>query len=484
MISKGNSESSLRSLVKFFLVLLAILFVTETSIMFILPLLHFHNEVVENFADSLMLALLSSPFIWILIRKNSRAVEDLAASEDSLRLICNSVHDAIFIHELNGKILDVNDKMLEMYGICREQACTLSIKDDYSSRDNPLEKLEHFWERVWAGENLFFEWNARRPQDGSVFDVEVFLRKISMKGKDVILATIRDITARKQADKEQKKLQVQLLHAQKLESIGQLTAGITHEINTPVQFITTNINFLDEAFQDLSQLIVTSEELLKSFRKGALTEKQIQATEKNIADIDWEYLREEIPGAISQSKEGLERVTSIVQAMKEFSHPGGKQKVDTDINRIIKTIITVSRNEWKYVAKVDTSLDPALPLVPCLPNEMGQVFLNLLINAAHAIENKIGKNPESEKGRITIITDQHGDYVEIRIADTGSGISKQIQEKIFDPFFTTKEVGKGTGQGLTIAHDVVTVKHNGTLTFETESDVGTAFIIRLPMRIA
>ncbi len=479
---KYGQTFSLTSLVKVFLALLAILFLAETMIMFILPFLHLENVVVENFADSLLLAILSSPFIWWLISRSKRAAEELAVSEDSLRLIYNSVYDAIFIHDLNGDIIDVNDKMLEMYGVNREQACTLSIKDDYSSRDNPLEELERLRERVRAGESLFFEWKARRPQDGSVFDVEVFLRKIAMKGKDVILATVRDITERKQADQKQKNLQVRLLQAQKLESIGQLAAGIAHEINTPVQFISTNINFINEAFSESSQTITSLFELLESVKKSQVTEAQIRANETLAENLDWDYLKEEIPRAISQSKEGIQRVTSIVQAMKEFSHPGSKEKVDTDLNRIIKTTITVSRNEWKYVATVDTDLEPELPLVPCLANEMAQVFLNLLINAVHAIENQLGKNPEGKKGRITLSTKRHDHHVEIRITDTGGGIPKHIQNMVFDPFFTTKEVGKGTGQGLTIAYDVVTNKHNGTLHFVTEPGLETTFIIRLPLQ--
>jgi len=482
MKEKGKLlESSFNSMAKVFLALLGIIFAIETIVMFILvPLLHLENPFVESLADSFMLAIFSSPFIWILISKKNRATKELAASEDSLRLIYNSVNDAIIVHGLNGEIFEINDKMLEMYGVKREMAHTLSIKDDYSSQDNPLENLKHLWEKVWAGENQFFEWKARRPKDGSVFDVEVFLRKISFKKKDVILATIRDITARKKADQEQKKLQIMLLHAQKLESIGKLTAGIAHEINTPVQFITTNVNFLNEAFEESSQIITNLLDLIEKNQEGLVTEARTKGDEV-IAHHDWDYLKDEIPKAISQSKEGLQRVTSIVQAMKEFSHPGSKEKANSDINQIIKTVITVSKNEWKYVATIDTDLDAAIPLVPCLINEMGQVFMNLLINAAHAIENQVGKNPEGRKGTITIRTRQDIDYVEIRISDTGCGIPQHIRDKIFDPFFTTKEVGKGTGQGLAIAHDVVAVKHNGTLSFETQLGLGTTFIIRLPI---
>jgi signal transduction histidine kinase len=297
---------------------------------------------------------------------------------------------------------------------------------------------------------------------------------------DQLMLQIKRAIEKQQADQEQEKLNIRLLQSQKLESVGRLAAGIAHEINTPIQYICTNINFIDEAFKDSSQLIVNLLELLASIKEGSVTETQIKASDEIIARIDWDYLKEEIPRAIDQSKDGLQRVSSIVLAMKEFSHPGSKQKIDADLNRIIETMITISRNEWKYVATVETDLDPELPTVPCLTDEIGQVLLNLLVNAAHAIENQLGKNPEDKKGRITISTRQYDQYVEIRMNDTGCGIPSPIQNKVFDPFFTTKEVGRGTGQGLTIAHDVITGKHSGTLVFETVSGSGTTFIIRLP----
>jgi len=295
-----------------------------------------------------------------------------------------------------------------------------------------------------------------------------------------LMLQIKRAIEKQQADQEQEILLARLLQSQKLESVGRLAAGIAHEINTPIQFISTNINFINESFLALSQVLATFFELLDSVKKGAVTEAQIKTQDAIVAHLDWDYLMEEIPRAIDQSKEGIQRVTSIIQAMKEFSHPGGKQKVNADLNRIIETTITVSRNEWRYVATVETDLDLELQTVPCLADEMGQVFLNLLVNAAHAIENKHDTDPEGEKGRIILSTRQYDHYVEIRIADTGGGIPKHIQDKIFDPFFTTKEVGKGTGQGLAIAHDVITGKHKGTLVFETEPGIGTTFIIRLP----
>jgi signal transduction histidine kinase len=201
--------------------------------------------------------------------------------------------------------------------------------------------------------------------------------------------------------------------------------------------------------------------------------------ERLFDELDWNYLKKEIPKAILQSKEGIQRVSTIVQAMKEFSHPGSKEKAFHDLNKIIETTITVTRNEWKYCAEVVTHLDPNLPPVFCLPDEIGQVFLNILINAAHAIADK--STHDTEKGCITISTHRLPMHVEVHITDTGSGIPENIRARVFDPFFTTKGVGKGTGQGLAISHDVIEKKHGGTISFTSETGKGTTFTLRLPI---
>ena len=194
-----------------------------------------------------------------------------------------------------------------------------------------------------------------------------------------------------------------------------------------------------------------------------------------------EYLIEEIPKAIAQSLEGVGRVANIVRSMKEFSHPGTDEMQPVDLNKALECTLTVCRNEWKYVADVVTDLDPHLPPVHCMPGACNQVFLNLIINAAHAIADKQG-NDSTKKGTITVSTRTDGDWVEVRVADTGTGIAEEHRTKVFDPFFTTKKVGRGTGQGLAIAHSVLVDKHGGTLSFDTEVGRGTTFIVRLPQR--
>lgn len=167
--------------------------------------------------------------------------------------------------------------------------------------------------------------------------------------------------------------------------------------------------------------------------------------------------------------------------MKEFSHPGSKEKEPRNLNQIINTTVTVARNEWKYVSEIELDLDPMLPDIPLLADEIGQVVLNMLVNASHAIGEKITDNPDGEKGTITIQTRALDHRIEVRISDTGNGIPVKIQDRIFDPFYTTKKVGKGSGQGLAISHDVIVEKHGGSIEFETESGKGTHFIIGLPL---
>ena len=266
----------------------------------------------------------------------------------------------------------------------------------------------------------------------------------------------------------QRQLEAQLRQAQKLESIGELAAGIAHEINTPTQFIGDNLRFLRESFDALDPIL-----------GGLLAAPGPLAPLVESADLA--YLRREIPAAILQSLEGVARVAGIVGAMKSFSHPDGSERVEVDLNQSIQDTVTVARNEWKYVAHLVLDLDPSLPPVPCFPGNVNQAVLNLIVNAAHAIAETPAVKAGG-KGTITVGTRVVGPEVEIRVQDTGGGIPQEIHGRIFDPFFTTKPVGKGTGQGLFIVHTVVVEKHGGSVRFETAPGVGTTFFIRIPLK--
>lgn len=282
---------------------------------------------------------------------------------------------------------------------------------------------------------------------------------------------------------EYKLLQRQLAQAQKLEALGQLAAGIAHEIHTPMQYIGDNTCFLRQAFHDLHALLGSYDVLLQANKVGQVPQDLISTVESTAVAIDTAYLMEEIPTALQQSLTGIDRVATIVRSMKEFSHPGSKEKSAINLNRAIENTVTVAHSEWRYVADVVTDLAPTLPPVPCFPGEINQVLLNLIVNAAHAIADVV-RDGAQEKGRITISTHYTDDWAEIRIADTGTGIPAAIQDKVFNPFFTTKEVGKGTGQGLAMVYDVIVQKHRGTITFETTVGHGTTFVLRLPLATA
>jgi len=335
-----------------------------------------------------------------------------------------------------------------------------------------------FFESMWTTLESGQPWQGRlvnRRKDGSLYRRDTLMWPL--KGND---GAISHYVVLARTDRDETEHKTQLLQAQKMEAIGELAAGIAHEINTPTQYIGDNIRFFQESFRDLHALLDQYDALLESAKSGTVSTDLIQEIADLKKRIDLEYLIEEIPSAIEQSLEGNKRVTEIVRAMKEFAHPGSEEMTLMDLNRAINNTVAFARNEWKYVADVSTDLDPSLPEIWCIPGAFNQVILNLLVNAAHAISEAIGTTPET-KGHIDIQTRRDGEWAEIRVRDSGTGIPEAIRTRIFDPFFTTKGVGRGTGQGLASAHFIIAEKHEGTIRFETETGMGTTFIVRVPL---
>jgi signal transduction histidine kinase len=294
---------------------------------------------------------------------------------------------------------------------------------------------------------------------------------------------VEEVLARVRAGKRILELQQALLQAQKLEAIGQLAAGIAHEINTPTQYVGDNTRFLQESWQDIANLLALSQSICQQAHAGTVAKELLGKFDSLAAESDLSYLIKEVPKAIEQSLDGVQRVAKIVKAMKDFSHPGSQEKRAVDINQAIESTIAVARHEWKYVSNVVTDLQPDLPPVPCLIGEFNQVILNLIVNAAHAIAEAKAEGL-IEKGTITIRTYRRDQWAEIAVQDTGTGIPVEIQPRIFEPFFTTKPVGRGTGQGLSLAHSVIVKRHQGQIWFETEIGRGTTFFLRLPFHVA
>jgi PAS domain S-box-containing protein len=406
------------------------------------------------------------------VTEREKVADALREAERKYRGIFDDAIFGIFQSTPDNRFLNLNPAMARIFGYDSAEEMMAAVSDIahqlYVDPKNRGE-LELMLERLGVVQK--FECEVFR-KDGSRIWVAVAARAIRQNGVVVRYEGMcEDVT-------ESKLLRSQLLQAQKLESVGQLAAGIAHEINTPTQYIGDNVRFLQDAFQDLRSILASYDRLLVAATANALSCETVKEVAAAVERADVGYLLEEIPKAIEQTLEGVSRVSTLVSAMKEFSHPGTKEKTPLDLNRAIASTITVARNEWKYVADVETDFDPSLPLISCHPGEFNQVILNLIVNAAHAIADVVGKG--SAKGKITVQTKNCPDCVEIRIRDTGTGIPEKVRARIFDPFFTTKEIGKGSGQGLSIAHSVVVDKHAGRINFETEEGKGTTFVIRLP----
>ena len=411
-------------------------------------------------------------FTSVVDRRISAQARELALSEQRYQLLFENNPAPVMVFHLETLlVLAANPAAVAIYGFTLQEFLELKISALHVSGD--LVGLSG----AVPGRNILEA--THRRKDGEVIDVDLRTRRITWDGKPAVLLLVHDISERKQAERQRDAMEVQLRHSQKLESIGQLAAGIAHEINTPTQYIGNNVRFLQEAFQDLRFLLTEYERLLGT-TKGEIVSREAVAQIATAAErADLSHLLEEIPKAIQQTLEGVDRVRTLVVAMKEFSHPGSKDKTPLNLNRAIESTLTVARNEWKYVADLETEYDPSLPLVSCLPSEFNQAILNLIVNASHAIEDVVKDNGDV-KGKIRVETINRADWVEIRISDTGTGIPEKVRSRIFDPFFTTKEVGKGTGQGLAIVRSVIVDKHKGTIHFETVEGQGTTFVIRLP----
>ncbi len=275
---------------------------------------------------------------------------------------------------------------------------------------------------------------------------------------------------------ENKNIQIEFSKSQKLTAIGQLAAGIAHEINTPMQFISDSIYFIKDSFKDFLEYTNKLDDIIQ--KPEHFNNEKIEEIKQIYKKIDIEFIKKEVPEAIDRIIEGSKRVTNIVQAMKTFSYKGPKEKKLNDINKAISNTLIITKNEYKYVAEVETNFGD-IPSVLCNIDEINQVLLNLIINAAHSIE-EVYKNT-GKKGKIIIDTYKEDKFVVIKIKDTGTGIPEKYKDRIFEPFFTTKESGKGTGQGLAISKKIIE-EHSGIINFETEEGKGTTFYIKLPLQ--
>ncbi len=407
------------------------------------------------------------------IREREKAFLSLNESEEKYRTLINNLHSAVILIVENS-IEPLNDVFYEIFQINKNDFSN-NVKGLFNliHKDSLKLVVENYKELIEKKKSISdFEIVAKR-NNGDEFELDVSLMSVKYMQKDVVQVILKDVS-------EKKLMETQLNQSLKLESIGTLAAGIAHEINTPLQFVGDNTAFMKDAAGAILEYLKSIDKSIANEKAGGDISRFIAAIKEKAEEYDIDYLSEEIPIAIQQTQDGIKRVSKIVLAMKDFSHPGKKEKSFADINRGIDVTATISKNEWKYSCNLETRLDPALPLVYCVLDEINQVILNMIVNAAHAIEELLGKEP-SIKGKITIETRQAGDFIEIKISDTGKGIKEENQNHLFDPFFTTKEVGKGTGQGLAIAHDIIVNKHGGEIFVHSAWEEGTTFTVRLPV---
>jgi len=274
----------------------------------------------------------------------------------------------------------------------------------------------------------------------------------------------------------QVKLEAELRQAHKLESMGRLAAGVAHEINTPVQFVSDSVHFVKRAADDTFALLASAQSALHRVAAGASAEEEAVALEARAESIDLAFVQQQVPRALDLALDGLSRVTTIVRSMKEFAYPHTAFMAEADLNQAVRSTLTIARGEYKMYADLETQFGE-LPRVCCHVGDINQVVLNLVVNAAHAIAAK----KSDDKGTIRVRTEHDGEHVTISVADTGVGIPEHLTEQVYDPFFTTKDIGKGTGQGLSLARTIVVERHGGQLWFESKLGEGTTFFVRLPV---
>lgn len=398
----------------------------------------------------------------------------LQAVENKYKNIFDHAQEGIFQSTPEGKFLSLNPAMARIFGF----ESTEEMRDYYT--DIAAQMYVHPQDRdKLIRDGLAMGYVANREiqlkrRDGSVFWTRVGGRIVRDSDGEMryFEGFLQDVN-------ERKKLESQLLQTQKLEAVGQLAAGIAHEINTPAQYVLNNVWFIKDAVEKIAQGLQGHGRLLEELAVHPHLAGDIERLQAADKELQLDFFLAELPAAIAETVQGLDRITAIVRSVKQFAHPGHAQAQPANLNDLVRDTVNVSRNEWKYVADLTTDLDPDLPPVPCLVHEIGQVLLNLIINAAHAVADKNVHG--SDRGVIAVSTRLVGDWVEIRIRDSGTGIPEHARDHVFEPFFTTKAVGKGTGQGLYLAHRTVVAQHGGRLNFETESGRGTTFVVALPV---
>ena len=401
--------------------------------------------------------------------ERDEAVNALKESDNKYRMLFRSASDAVVLVDVETlRLLDANERAQELYGYGHDELIQLKVTDMLAEPEKTEQAVQNMKITSVPCRN-------HRKKDGTVFPVEIRSTIFDFKNRKTNLSTIRDISDIMTAEKKRKKLEAQLIQSQKMEAIGQLAAGVAHEINNPMGFISSNLNSLTMYTQKIDNLVKYYQRLevlltkVDSEKLSYEINEQIKTISAFKEEIELDYLSQDIPDLLRESMEGSGHIKKIVCDLKSFAHPGEDKQSLVDINQGIESTLNVVNNELKYKASIIKELVD-IPLVTGYPQKLNQVFMNILVNAAQAIE---------EKGEIKIQTKEKNGNVIIAISDTGSGIAKENLSKIFNPFFTTKEIGTGTGLGMSISYNIIE-EHNGTIAVKSKIGKGTTFIITLP----
>jgi PAS domain S-box-containing protein len=439
-----------------------------------------HGMAVARDAEGLPIRILG---INLDVTERRLAEAAMQESEARFRAIFDSIQEGIFIHDIDtGAILATNRRACEMF-VSTESDLLAASMEQLSSGESPYGQADAaFWMmRAAAGDPQTFEWHAK-DSTGRLFWVEITMRLALLAGQERLLAVMRDNSRRKAQEEElrqnlerqvqlNKKLEEahnQLLQSEKMASIGQLAAGVAHELNNPIGFVHSNMGSLDNYLADLFAIIDASE---MPDDAGADAAQRLDAVRRLKEEKDYAFVKTDIAQLMAESRDGLERVRKIVKDLKDFSRVGESEWQWADIQVGIDSTLNIVWNELKYKCKVNKVYGD-LPKIYCLPSQLNQVFMNLLVNAGQAIQTQ---------GEITIRTGLDGDQVWIEVGDTGSGIPKENLNRIFEPFFTTKPVGKDTGLGLSLSYSIV-LKHHGRIDVTSEVGKGTTFRVTLPIQ--
>ncbi|MDY6932837.1 MAG: PAS domain S-box protein [Spirochaetota bacterium] len=413
------------------------------------------------------------------ITEQKQADNLITAEREKLSTTLQSIGDGVIATDMNENITIINNIAEEITGWSKDESINRSLRQVFHITNG--KNINYSKDSIG---NFLKNYNrVKLPKSTHLITKDGMIKNLSgtisiIKGREgnVIgyVIIFQDIS-------ELLKSEEQLALTQKMQSIGQLSAGIAHEINTPMQYIGDNTKFFKDSFSSICNFFRDYYDMMAEVvERNRVSSKRIRKILETEKELDIGYLINEIPTAIEETIIGIDRVSTIVKAMKSFSHPKSKEKQFSNINEAIESTVIISKNEWKYVAELKTELEPDLPLVKCNIDEINQAILNIIVNASQAIADVVDGGDKG-KGYIDITSYRNGANVIISITDNGPGIPEKVRSRIFDPFFTTKEVGKGTGQGLAIAYVSIVEKHGGRLSFESEIGKGTTFMIELPI---